>query len=366
MRSMRGWMAAITGMLLVACDGGGSGSSGADAAPAAPAPVLSISAYYYTEPAAASPGEWLLRYLQAFELAQDAGATGQFQSYRWSELEPQVGQYNQARLAEFASAMQSAEQNGLTQLVGIQIINTVRREVPAELAATAWDDPAMINALRNLFDQLLPSMQGRVRYLSLGNEVDVYFLAGRQAELPAYATLFSQMRNHVRPQLAGVQTGITITAGGWLGSNVQAWLDLTQQADVMIATYYPLNSDFSVQPPTAPAADFPALLQLAGNKPLVLQEVGYPSSPVLGSSTAQQAEFIHQSFAAWRNSEGRIPFLNLFLLHDFATALVDELVLYYGSNDPLFRAYLDSLGLRNRDNTDKPAWQAVREQMNAQ
>ncbi|HVL01728.1 MAG TPA: hypothetical protein VM553_18040, partial [Dongiaceae bacterium] len=72
-------------------------------------------------------------------------------------------------------------------------------------------------------------------------------------------------------------------------------------------------------------------------------------------------EFIHQAFAAWRNSNHRIPFLNLFLLHDFDSDLVDSLASYYGSSDPAFRAYLDSLGFRHRNNTDKPAWPAVLE-----
>lgn len=365
MRSLRKWISLIGVLLLTACDGGsGSGGSDTETTPTPPAPVLSVSAYYYTDPPAASDMEWFVRYLQAFALARDAGATGQFQSYRWSELEPHVGQYNQAKLSEFASTMQSAQQNGLTQLLGIQIINTVKREVPAELATTAWNDPAMINALRNLFNQLLPHMHGRVHYLSIGNEVDPYFFNGRMNEMPAYAELFSTVRTHLRPHMPTLNVGITVTAGGWLGSNVQSLLDLQQNADVMITTYYPLNADFSVQPPTAPAADFPALLQLAGNKPLVLQEVGYPSATLLGSSEAAQAEFIHQVFAAWRDSDGRVPFLNLFLLHDFASALVDELVIYYGSNNTNFRAYLDTLGLRHRNNSDKPAWQAVRSEMN--
>lgn len=356
----RMWMLVWICLWLGGC---GNGSSDEPAAPPVTGPgVLSISAYYYTEPPAADNNELLARYLEAFERVRDAGAKGQFQSYLWSDLEPTVGNYNSGKLQEFASGMQHAETNQLTQLVGIQLINTVARQVPASLASADWDSNAMINAMHGLLDQLIPHMRNRVRYISIGNEVDVYFQGRSQDELDAYRVFFDDAAQYLRQRLPGVQVGITVTAGGWLGSNVQRWLDLTASSDVMIATYYPLQADYSVQPPQAPAQDFPALLQLAGSKQLVLQEVGYPSSTINGSSEAMQAEFFHQVFAAWRDSDGRIPFLSLFLLHDIASDLVDVFTVYYGVPDPKFRAYLDSIGLRNRDNTDKLAWPAVVEE----
>lgn len=340
---------------LLACGGGQSSGSPTNPKQRPPG-VLSISAYYYTEPVTTNDADLLQRYLQAFQQVRDAGANGQFQSYRWSELESAVDAYNSAKLADFTSAMNSAEQNGLTQLLGLQVINTVTREVPAGLGATAWDDPAMINAFTGLLDQLLPSMQGRVTYLSIGNEVDVYFENARMDELVAYKTFVSAIQTYLENRLPQAQLGITVTAGGWLGSNVQSWLDLTANTDVIISTYYPLQGDFSVQPPTAAAADIPALLSVVTDRPWVFQEVGYPASTIGGSSEAMQAEFVRQVFATWRDANGRIPFLNWFLLHDFSTELVDQFVGYYGVNNPNFRAYLDSLGLRNRNNTDKQAW----------
>ena len=364
MRSMLQGISVFMAVLLVSC-GGGSGHQQREQPTSAATvpPVLSISAFYYTDPPAMSDLEWLTRYVGAFQMTLDAGATGQFVSFRWSELEPRRGQYNLSKLEEFRGAMQTAATYNLTQLVGLQIINTVSREVPAELVNTAWDDPAMISALEDLLDQLLPIMAQEVAYLSIGNEVDVYFAGGHSDELDAYQALFANLHDYVQQRSPHIKTGMTITASGWLGSNSQQLLDLNQQADVLITTYYPLNTDFTVQPPTAPAAAFADLVALAGSRSLILQEVGYPSATGNGSSENQQAEFIHQTLSAWRDHQNRIPFLNLFLLHDFSTALVNELVSYYGESDPRFRSYLDSLGLRHRDNTDKPAWQAVLTEM---
>ncbi|MAR90501.1 MAG: hypothetical protein CML06_06430 [Pseudomonadales bacterium] len=357
-------LALILLALVTGCGGGGGGSDddGGVVTPVLPEPVLSVSAYPYTLPPPADDTELLQRFIQARERVLDAGATGQFLSYRWSELEPRVGQYDSVALGQFADAMAAAEQTGLTQLVGLQLINTVTREVPAELEATAWDDPAMIAAFQGLLDQLVPHMTGRVRYLSLGNEVDGYFGAGRMTELTAYAGFFQAARSYLAGPLPDTALGITITAGAWLGPDVQSWLDLTQSSDVIITTYYPLQADFTVRPPAAPAADFPALLALVPDKPWVLQEVGYPASPISQSSEALQAEFVRQVFSTWGQYQDRIRFLNFFLLHDFSSELVDSFMVYYGVNEPTFRAYLDSLGLRNADDTDKAAWPVLVEE----
>ena len=349
-------------ILLSACSGGSNDNSSQPPAQNPPATqqdppgVLAISAYYYTEPPVTGNTDLYNRYLEALQLIRNTGVSGQFQSYLWSELEPAVGVYDNAKLTDFVSTMNSAEQNGLVQLVGLQAINTIPREVPAGLETADWDSNSMVQAFEGLLDQLLPYMQGRVTYLSIGNEVDVYFESGHMGELAAYKTFFNAIQTYLAGRLPEAQLGITITAGGWLGNNVQSWLDLTDSSDVLITTYYPLQPDFSVRPPNAAVADFPDLIALAGNKPLVFQEVGYPSSSVGSSSEALQAEFVRQTFSAWRDANGRIPFLNWFLLHDFSTDVVDELTAYYGINNANFRAYLDSLGLRNRDNTDKQAW----------
>ena len=210
--------------LLWSCGNSSDDSGSEESQPATPG-VLSVSAYYYSEPTPANDLELLQRYVAALQLVQEAGAKGQFQSYRWSQLELTVGSYDAQSLADFSNTMDSAEQNQLTQLVGLQVINTVTREVPAGLENTAWDDPAMITALEDLLDQLIPAMQGRVSYLSIGNEVDVYFANGRLSELNAYRDLVSTLQSYLSTRLPQVKVGITITAGGWLGPQVQNWLD---------------------------------------------------------------------------------------------------------------------------------------------
>ncbi len=323
-----------------------------------PPGIFSISASVQTEPATTDINEILGRYLDAFALAQLAGANGQFSSYTWSELEPSAGDYE---LLNFSDTMVHAEDENLTVLVGLQVINTVARAVPSDLVNQAWNSATMISRMHALLDQLIPLMQGRVAYVSIGNEVNGYFSGIHASELSAYTSFFADAVDYLHTHLPGVAVGVTVTSDALLGVGAMTWYDLNRYSDVVIATYYPLQADFSVKPSHQPLSDFPALIQFAAGKPLVLQEVGYPASTVLGSSEAGQAEFVGHVFSAWVDSDGAIPFLNLFLLHDFSDDLVDTLVGYYGVSGANFREFLATLGLRHSNSDEKQAWAALLE-----
>gem|GEM_PF-4731839 len=91
--------------------------------------------------------------------------------------------------------------------------------------------------------------------------------------------------------------------------------------------YYPLNAAFTTQAPESPLTDFPHMIAMVGEKPLLLQEVGYPAGEGLGSSEAQQAEFIQAVFDAWDAAGAKIPFLNLFAMGDFSDQMCADFLL---------------------------------------
>jgi hypothetical protein len=103
------------------------------------------------------------------------------------------------------------------------------------------------------------------------------------------------------------------------------------------------------------------MLAVANGKPVILQELGYPASTLLGSSDAKQAEFFANAIDQWSKIDGtQMPFVNLFLLHDFTAEECHAFGDYYGiPNNAQFEAYLCTLGLRLADGTPRPAWQAV-------
>jgi hypothetical protein len=208
-----------------------------------------------------------------------------------------------------------------------------------------------------LIDSLRPDL-AHVSYLSIGNEVDPY-LSSHPAEWATYKAFLTDAIAYVHSVAPSVKVGVTATFDGANGAAAADVAALNAASDVYILTYYPLTGDFGVRPPDAPLTDLPRMVSLAGVRPLILQEVGYPASTLLGSSEQLQAQFVTNVFDAWGPRGDRIPFLNVFLMHDFPQTLCDYFTQYYGlPGNERFSQFLCTLGLRKANGTPRLAWTA--------
>lgn len=348
---LRPILALLALLASLAC--GRGGDSVPPSPPPAPRRVLSLSALpkHYPNFTAADLAE-------ARSLVLGAGGRGEFASYGWgSSLERTPNGFT---VAQVGAAAASAAASGVTQqLIGLQVINTVTRDVPSDLTSAAWDSPAMRSRGKALLDQLAAGLQGRVTYLSIGNEVDIHL--STTGEWAAYKAFLEDVAAYARAKWPGVKVGTTLTFSGAQAHPAEA-AQLTSACDLLIFTYYPLGAGFVPLAPTRPATDLPAMVALAGNRPVVVQEFGYPAdAATLGSSEAAQAAFITSGLTTWSSiGAAKMPFLNVFLLHDFDQASVNAFASYYGlPSDAGFKAYLGSLGLRRNDGTPKQAWAAL-------
>ena len=308
--------------------------------------ILSISTIPRLEP---PPTEQ--DFLDAFELAHDAGVNGNLITYQWSELEPSKGDYQLDDLKNYVSFIETVY--GDTVMLGIQVLNTTDKETPADLLDVPFDDPQMLARFQSLFDAVLPHLNQNVRYLSIGNEVDVYLET--QQEWEPYKVFYDQAVAYVHQAAPWMQVGVTATYGGAVDHPDEV-RRLNEQSDVLILTYYPLGEAFTTNDPAAPLADFPRMVEMAGGLPLILQEVGYPSAELLDGSEAEQSEFVRHVFEAWAAAGDAIPLLNYFLLGDLSEEICTDLESYYGLAHPNFHAFLCTLGLRYADGTPKQAW----------
>ena len=136
--------------------------------------------------------------------------------------------------------------------------------------------------------------------------------------------------------------------------------DLNKSSDLVMINYYPLNSDFTPRVSLNVAEEFNEMLETAKAKPILLQEVGFPSdSTVLGSSEQLQAQFVIDVFEAWKQAGHQIVYLNFFLLHDAAPDVCQQIANQFGQTNPNFVAFFCSLGLIKSDGTAKAGWNAV-------
>jgi hypothetical protein len=336
------WALAM-GALLGGC-GGGSGDSGAS-----PPQVVAMSIDTPNSSAAT-----IQQLDAATALAQGVGVRGVLVTYTWSSLEPSAGQIDVSRLQ---SELAYYHQKGLEIFLGIQVINTVKREVPPDLEAVAFDDPVFIARFHTLLDAVHGALSGGEKYVSIGNEVDVY-LQAHSAEWLPYTNFYEDALDQIHAQSPGLLVGVTSTFEGYSTQSSGAVHTLNQQSDVVMLTYYPLQGGAQVRAPTSPVTDVPVMLSLADEKPVVLQEAGYPSGALNGSSEASEAAFVTSLLQARRTAGVRMPFLSYFLLYDFDATTCSAFGVYYGASDPTFLSFLCSLGLRRADGTEKLAWAA--------
>ncbi|GAC1658267.1 MAG: hypothetical protein NVS4B3_25520 [Gemmatimonadaceae bacterium] len=294
-------------------------------------------------------------YLAAFDLAYGAGARGEFLSYTWSALEPDAGRLDVRQVRDDVAFARS---RGMKVLLGIQTINTTAKETPADLQTIAFDDARMKGRFHTLVDSLAP-LFGDVAYISVGNEVGVYLTTANA--WPAYTAFYSDAVAYVHAKAPAMRVGATTIYSSAAGPERAQSQALNAASDVIIFTYYPLGASFHPTGPLAARDAFPGMISLAAGKPVIVQELGYPSAVLLNSSEADQAAFVTDALAQWTaQSASAMPFVNIFLLHDLTQAQCDAYGVYYGlPTNADFKAYLCSLGMRRTDGTPKAAWPAL-------
>jgi hypothetical protein len=292
-------------------------------------------------------------YIAGLDTAINGGIRGLAHTYTWSALEP-----DSARLSvkQARDDMGYTRGRGLTVFLGIQPINTVKRELPADLRTERWSSPRMLARFERLLDAFGADLN-TLAYLSIGNEVGSYLAATN--EWDDFTVFFRNAVAAVKRRAPNLRVGTTLEWGRTRDADAQRAAPLIAASDVAVFTWYPIGASFRIDR-SDPVVAFRDMKTIANGKPVLLQELGIPSGSANGSSEATQAAFFRDAIAAWRARPGaEMPFVNLFVLHDFTPAFCSELSAYYGSADPAFVSYLCTLGLRRTDGTAKPAWSAV-------
>jgi hypothetical protein len=292
--------------------------------------------------------------MAALALAQKAGVNGDQLSNKWNDLETSPGVYNISDPQGGVSFI--GDSLGWQLMYTLSVIDTIARQVPADLMNTAWDSPEMESRFHALIDALMPVLSDpHMAYVSVGNEVDIHFIL-EQDDPVAYGNFYADAVNYIHSKVPGLKVGVTSTFTGASGVAQQLVQDLNAPSDVFILTYYPTHDDNIANPPTAPLADFATMVQLAHGLPVILQEVGYPSAALCSSSPKQQAKFVNNVYAAWDQQASSIPFLSFSQMHDMGTNWCSYLEDYYGIHDPQFEAFICSIGLRYVNGRPKAGW----------
>jgi hypothetical protein len=112
-----------------------------------------------------------------------------------------------------------------------------------------------------------------------------------------------------------------------------------------------------MRPPSVARDDIRAMVEAAGNRQVLFQEIGYASAERLNSSQEKQAEFLANVFDALRTYGDRTIGARILFMSDLPKNVVDDIARYYKApNSANFKAYIETLGLFDAQGRPKLAW----------
>lgn len=219
----------------------------------------------------------------------------------WPAAEPAPGRY---RIAELVRTARLLRQSGAVLHLDLPLVAGTSREVPADLAATAFDDPKLSLRLGRLLDALGPALLD-FSFISFGSGADAYF-AQKPDELAAFRRLFDGAIGFLGKKAPHLRGGVTT----WTPTESPApaiAAALHQKSPVLFYVYSPFErgASFRHRPPDAIDRDWRQLLETAGNRLIAFSEVSYSSAAANGSSPAKQAEFVRRFRRLVAAADGR-------------------------------------------------------------
>ncbi len=296
----------------------------------------------------------------------------------WSSIETAPGVYTDPAGA-LEGLSTAAAAYGLKLALIISPIDLPGRATPADLNSTGFAEDDMINRFKACLDYILANWVDKslLTSISVGNEIDAYNWTGNGDSPADYATFLWNIEAHLDGY--GVDTAFTGTHSGLISGTLKdqgVWTSMATVVDAIHVTYYPMTSDFQVEDPDVVEQDLQTLVdefdkikgadQSTGSSiPLYLQEVGYQTSSVCGSSNEKQAEFFYNFFQAWDKHGDRIPQASILRLCDVSQSSAEQTAADYGiPGNQGFIEYIRTLGLRTYPGTgvDKPAAAVIREE----
>lgn len=295
-------------------------------------------------------------YQKAFTHAQELGMQFTELMLAWDELEPQPGKYDDT-LLDIANEFYPSQDTQVA--LTIMPIDTVVNRVPIGLSSEHLDSDATIARFNALLTHVLERMSDvDILVLSIGNEVDAY-LGDSDSSWAEYEAFFSETAAHARNVRPGIKVGVKMQYVALVDDVVERGTSLNARADTVLATYYPLNPDFTVRPPWQVDEDIGRLVDIYPEDELMLLEFGYPTAQLLNSSEELQQDFIGHTFDMWDHYSLWLKAICFTSLYDRPAEEAQSLADYYGYDDENFIAFLSMRGLAQVDGTPKLGFETL-------
>jgi hypothetical protein len=295
-----------------------------------------------------------------------AGVRARALVVRLDELVDDTGAPSDAAFANLGQTAALYRERGRSVLFTIAPVDRATDARPTALQAS-WSSVELRSTIEAVIDRSYDTFGPELAYLSFGTDVDRFLAQATSNDRAACATFIQQAVSYAKAhpkRLATTQIGVTFSMPGLSGTRLPETAILLRASDAAVVTNYPLDASFHALSVSAAAAQLTtvanAVAEAAPGLPIVVQELGYPSATLVGSSADLQQKFYRAAFTVLSAERDRFPFVNLYASADADDAECErEAVTFGAAGDPFLIAARCSLGLKDASGAAKPAWATV-------
>jgi len=297
---------------------------------------------------------------EAYQLANEAGADITRFYVSWSSIETKRRAYdwvgtdymlNQARVA------------GLRLSVSFQVIRTVVKEPrPAGLEGLDWEDGKLIERFSDFALALLERSSDIVDYVEIGSEINGY-LYTHPEDVEPFRVFYQAVYDNIKAEYPDVSVGTVFAYRELRETGAFDIYDQLSIGDHDGFTVYLFNEGFQHTVPTwETALMLQEIADLTGDRPFVIEEIGWTAAADLQGSAEAQREAVGSAFdyLASEDASDRLEFMIWYAMHDMNPVNCDQIAGTFGElEDPeraLFSQFLCSFGLRDHDGNPRSAW----------
>jgi hypothetical protein len=239
-----------------------------------------------------------------------------------------------------------------------------RGPLPPDLQEMPFDSAEMLERFEAFVDAAASqgAWQAEGDIVVVGNEIDTW-AQSYPAEVDAFLTFSDAAAAALRRGTPGVRVVNTCTADAL---NAPGGPDLVRELnrsmDLVAFQWYDNGPDGGVRGLTEMSSVMKQWLHAAAGKPVLLSEIGLPSSPDAGSSEEMQVQRVEEIFDVVQSlSREECEGVVWLAVNDWDRERMREWVakqfpIFDGAQT--FLGFLTSLGLRRADGTAKPAYDA--------
>lgn len=304
-------------------------------------------------------------FTQVFQKAREGGMGVAVWRCQWGEIEQSLGKYDWAKDLDYQA--HKTKQHGLKYSLVIEIIHTnMLGKYPRGIKFKKFNHPAFVKHFKNFIRELLKRYNGRIDYLWIGNEVDMY-LHNNPRQIAPFLNFYQEIEDEIKSIDSSIVVGIVGAYHLARNNNrIKLLQDCAKKGDAIGLTVY-MEEDNANPNVLETKSYFDELMSLFPKKKVAVIETAWSSRGAKGSEE-RQSEYVKEISRLVDNYKDRLLFFSWLLLYDLPNELNRQVVGSFGIDverpeAQQFLKWHGSLGLLNNDGSEKPAWQAWKKHM---